>query len=60
MIMAAIAARAAKAMVATAALLAMANRVKATRARTTSSALPRLADPPSTILGLGPSTCTSV
>jgi hypothetical protein len=34
--------------------------VKATRARVASSTLPRLPSPPSTILGLGPSTCTSV
>jgi hypothetical protein len=40
--------------------LTMAARVKATRARATSPALPRLPGPPSIILGLGLPTCTLV
>jgi hypothetical protein len=49
--------RTAEATVATAAAVAATLLIRATRA---SPALPWLPDPPSTILGLGPSTCTLV
>jgi hypothetical protein len=62
MIVTAIAARAAEATVAvaTTTLLTKATRVKATRARAASPTLPHLPGPPSTILGLGSSTCTLI
>jgi hypothetical protein len=59
-IVAATVARAVEAMtaVATTTLPTKATRVKASRIRTTSLVLHRLLNPPSAIIGLGPSTCT--